>query len=1669
VASGILAIQRSVVGIHRAFLEQQTDLHQRFLALRAAPSLPALAEVAGPLVPGIQGPGSTPVPQPVPAILQAVLPPASPPVPAVPRTEPRAEGSTTQRSLPTPEAPVASLPESVTSRGPTAPVVAPVVAARRELPGPKFSRSDLEELASGKISKHFGPLFEQQDGFVRQVRMPMPPLLLADRVTGIDAAPGVLKTGTIWTETDVKWDDWFLHEGHIPGGIMIEAGQADLLLISWMGADFLNRGERIYRLLGCDLRYHGRLPRPGETLRYDIHVDGHAKHEEVRLFFFHYDCRVGDELRLSVRHGQAGFFTEEELANSGGILWEAESGERTEKPRLAATKAPGVPSSYGRDALDALAEGRPWECFGATHTRAKTHTRTPRIGGGRLQLFDEVTHLDPQGGPWGRGYFRAVQRISPEDWYFKGHFKGDPCMPGTLMFEGCQQAMAFYLLALGFSLDADGWTFEPVPEETYKLRCRGQVIPTSRELVYELFIDEVIDGPVPTLYADLLCTVDGLKAFHCRRMGMRLSPDWPMDRIRELAEMAPTGHPVASHEGFPFDYRSLTACAWGRPSEAFGAMYRVFDGPRRTPRLPGAPYHFVSRIARIDGPINVVQSGTSIEAHYDIPRDAWYFDENGAATMPYCVLLEAALQPCGWLASATGITLTTTQDLCFRNLDGTATWHRELRRDAGTIRTETKLNALSRSAGMVIVGFVVRTLQGDELVHEMKTVFGFFPPEALATQVGISVGDDELQWLRAESDYLVDLRARPARFFGGSARLAHDKIRMIDRLTGYWPEGGAAGLGRMRADKDVDPGEWFFKAHFYQDPVQPGSLGIEAMIQVLQACMLQRNLDHGMQRPRFEPLGLGEALTWKYRGQVVPENKRVTTEIEITRIHRDERGVLAVASAWLWVDGMCIYQARNLAMRIVDDGEDPQGNGKDHGEVPPGGHGEAGRGEHGKAGGDQGLAGAGDRGEGSPDNHTTGQGEASREITLSVETDPWIGDHRPTYTVPALPAMYMVDRLAAAAARASGLPVRALENVAIRRWAPVHGSLKTRDSAEPLGDGRYRVRFEIFREAASARLSRFEVAAEGEAVVGPWEPPPAPWAPLEGAPPQGDPYAAASLFHGPTLQLLRSWALGAGGSSALLDVGASGAPLGALNVGLLDAATHAIPHDALGAWFPSVGAEQVAYPARVPSLRVHGEAPTTGEVRVEVRPDGFDGDGRFPRFQVQLLRGGVVWAEMTLVEALFPKGPLGRAPGPERRAFLQHRRPVPGVALTTEREGESRLELAALAASNWLPGTIEAAYQATPGEDLATQVAIKEHLGRQLGLHPSEIVVRGGQAHCPRRPLEALTFEVHLEGEALRVRSPRPARLDTSGVRAFWKTRLAHPTPPVADLYLSLAERFVSRIELEDAEDFARLRGRSVVFLANHQVAIESPLFSMLVSSLVEGVVVTIAKMEHKTGWLGRLIAHSFSYPGAIDPENIVYFDRDDKSSLLGLATQMAAAMMEQKKSILVHVEGTRALSSETRVEKISSIWSDVSLNTDSPIVPVRFAHALPRSTPERLEFPVGYGKQSFYLGKALWPEQLRALPLPDRKRLVLDAINGAGPALDAPCAPDPDFVALVEERRRRTGATEPQAVLLLTLERYASACLETRDLLRAIHAGRLDLPATPEGTWLRGLARQMA
>ena len=66
------------------------------------------------------------------------------------------------------------------------------------------------------------------------------------------------------------------------------------------------------------------------------------------------------------------------------------------------------------------------------------------------------------------------------------------------------------------------------------------------------------------------------------------------------------------------------------------------------------------------------------------------------------------------------------------------------------------------------------------------------------------------------------------------------RMRMVDHIDLFIPKGGPNRLGFIRGSKKVDPNEWFFKAHFYQDPVTPGSLGVEAFIQLLKFVATRR-------------------------------------------------------------------------------------------------------------------------------------------------------------------------------------------------------------------------------------------------------------------------------------------------------------------------------------------------------------------------------------------------------------------------------------------------------------------------------------------------------------------------------------------------------------------------------------------------------------------------------------------------------------------------------------------------------------------------------------------------------------------------------------------------------------------------------------------------------------
>jgi len=962
-----------------------------------------------------------------------------------------------------------------------------------KFPGLKISRAELETLAVGKISSVLGPMFEQQDDFRRQVRMPTGALLLCDRVLGIEGDAGGMGKGAIWTETDVAEDSWYLHHGSMTPGLTIESGQADLLLVSWLGADFVNQDDRVYRLLGCQVSFHGGgLPKIGDTLRFDIHIDGHAKTGDVRLFFFHYDCYIGDRHLLTVREGQAGFFTDAELASSGGVLWDAASDQPKPSARLDALPNCSAKRHFDEAEVKTFVDGDAYGCFGDGFELAAPHQRTPTIPSGRLQLIDRVPTFDPNGGPWGRGYLKAECDVPVDSWFYDGHFLNDPCMPGTLMADAVSQAMSFYLAATGFTIERDGWTFEPTTDEAFEFVCRGQVIPDAPHvLTYEVFVEEIIAGENPTLYAAVLCSSDGFKVFQCRRFGMRLAVDWPLNSRRSLLDQTAATFFETQDGPLRGDYGALLAAAWGPPSEAFGPKWAKFDGVQKLPRLPGPPYHFMTRIVDLNCPIAEPTTNGKAVVEYDVPPDAWYFRENGTAVMPYGVLMEVLLQPCGWLASYMGFALTDAPVIAFRNLDGgDAVTGLEITPDCGVLRTETTLTRYSKVGDMTLVFFDVACFRGSDPVMSMTTSFGFFDGAALASQVGLPVTPEDRERLRTPSAQTFDLSDKSSSLFGRGPAIADGSLLMLDQVSGFWPEGGEAGLGRIRGRQIIRPDVWYFKAHFYQDPVQPGSLGIEALMQLLQCFVRLKNLHEGESSWRFEAIALDQALVWKYRGQVVPTRKEVTTELEITRIEKSAAGILVCANGSLWVDGLRIYEVENLATRMVpDDVADRAG-----------------------------------------------------VVLLDTQDQPWILDHCPTYTVPALPMMSVVDEMASAI-DTDGQKIVAFENVQMYRWIDFRQNpvfLQITDGAKT--EVRRPIKVSVLSDQSDDRPM---LAARGEVVLAQHYPEAPPLLdPLDEDAVGDDLYDTGELFHGASFQVAHDLRRNGDGASFVVNVGGGGLPVG---------------------------------------------------------------------------------------------------------------------------------------------------------------------------------------------------------------------------------------------------------------------------------------------------------------------------------------------------------------------------------------------------------------------------------------------------------------------------------------------------------------------------------------------
>jgi 3-hydroxyacyl-[acyl-carrier protein] dehydratase/trans-2-decenoyl-[acyl-carrier protein] isomerase len=149
--------------------------------------------------------------------------------------------------------------------------------------------------------------------------------------------------------------------------------------------------------------------------------------------------------------------------------------------------------------------------------------------------------------------------------------------------------------------------------------------------------------------------------------------------------------------------------------------------------------------------------------------------------------------------------------------------------------------------------------------------------------------------------------ARGEMFGPGNAQLPLPPMLMMDRITTITETGGAQGKGYIEAELDIRPDLWFFACHFHKDPVMPGSLGLDAMWQLV-----------GFYLGWIGGKGKGRALGCtevKFAGEVTPEVKKVVYRIDMTRVI-NRRLVMGIGDAVLEADGKLIYTAKDLRVGL---------------------------------------------------------------------------------------------------------------------------------------------------------------------------------------------------------------------------------------------------------------------------------------------------------------------------------------------------------------------------------------------------------------------------------------------------------------------------------------------------------------------------------------------------------------------------------------------------------------------------------------------------------------------------------------------------------------------------------------------------------------------------------
>lgn len=686
-------------------------------------------------------------------------------------------------------------------------------------------------------------------------------------------------------------------------------GQASLVsVLSTAAAAVSSLGGRglapvgsVYRPGRTDLSWHGDLPAAGTELRVRADAEVLGRDERGTRFAFTWQIRADGRL-LAEATGAAGFLLPAHAAEPLPEPARWPDRRVPEYPRQFRPPATTHRTQLSWQELRALTSGYLADVLGPDFDFTDTALRLPEQA---ARLVHAVADIAPDSGRYAQG--RLIASVVLQ----RGGAPGGVDAT-ALLAEAAAGVLQTYALHRGLHLCLPNSRFQPWDGCPSTIEVLD---PTALggTLRYEVEVVELGLVPRPYLLADAVVLAGDHPVARLHGFGV-LVRERPGTDIT-LAAWRPDPGPPPPHTALeqpPGVQRFHHAhCSEGDLTMITGKSAGI-TAPIR-PRLPRGDLLMVDRALDYDGEPLAFSPGATLTSEYRVHKDPWYCRENGTGTVPNLLYMETSLQAAAQLSAAQGVVFTYPgSTLVCRNLEGRATLLRQADPRGHPLRHRTTLITHSPLPGAILHRYGYELTLPDGPVYTGESVHGFFTQEALDKQQGLDGGRFVPPWLHRQPVRPPGLRRLD---LTGDDRLGRGRLALL-REAELLPEGGEHGAGYLLWERPVPKDDWFMAHHFLNDPVMPGSVGVESLFQSVSAFALATPLAEEVPDPILRPAA-GVELAWKYRGQIRPEHQAMRGEVHIRQVRRTANGLVVIADGSIWRDRLRIYQVDNLAVEIL--------------------------------------------------------------------------------------------------------------------------------------------------------------------------------------------------------------------------------------------------------------------------------------------------------------------------------------------------------------------------------------------------------------------------------------------------------------------------------------------------------------------------------------------------------------------------------------------------------------------------------------------------------------------------------------------------------------------------------------------------------------------------------